>query len=78
MSNLGQFIATQTGLSPLLEDPANANLIESMAVAGDFGFAHISYFDGHFKVGDRNGSDFADDWLAARAATILKTDSGSS
>lgn len=78
VSNLGQFIATQTGLSPLLEDPANANLIESMAVAGDFGFAHISYFDGHFKVGDRNGSDFADDWLAARAATILKTDSGSS
>ena len=63
---------------PLLRDSANANLVESMGVAGDFGFAHISYFDDHFMVGDRTGTDFADDWLATRVAELIPQGNGSS
>lgn len=76
--NLLAVIAANTGLVPLLRDPANANLVESMGVAGDFGFAHISYFDDHFMVGDRTGTDFADDWLATRVAELIPQGNGSS
>lgn len=77
-TNLSNAIADGTGLTPLLADPANANLVESMAVAGDFGFAHISYFDDHFMVGDKNGTDFADDWLASQVSAIVGPVNGSS
>lgn len=78
VTSLGTVIADRTGLTPLLKDPANTNLIGSMAVAGDFGFAHISYFDDHFMVEDKNGTDLADEWLASRVSGFVGPVNGSS
>lgn len=58
------------GLRAAYDHPANANLVESAKLAGDFGPRHMSYYKlgytdipGGYKVDGRTGYDYAMDWL---------------
>lgn len=58
------------GLRPAYEDAANANLVASAQMAGDFGPRHMSYYKlgytdipGGFSVNGQTGYDYALEWL---------------
>lgn len=70
------------GLRPVVEHPANANLIASARLAGDFGPRHMSYYKrgythiaGGFAVpaadGAQTGYDYAMDWMSSVVAGVL-------
>ena len=58
------------GLRAAYDHPANANLVESAKLAGDFGPRHMSYYKlgytdipGGYAVEGRTGYDYAMDWV---------------
>ena len=71
VARLADTIIDASGLRPAYNDPANANLIASAKLAGDFGPRHMSYYKlgytnipGGFSVDGRTGYDYALDWLS--------------
>lgn len=70
VSRLSYMLIDAFGLRPAYNDPANANLVASAKIAGDFGPRHMSYsklgytdIPGGYRVDGQTGYDYAMGWL---------------
>lgn len=70
VSRLSYMLIDASGLRPAYNDPANANLVASAKIAGDFGPRHMSYcklgyidIPGGYRVDGQTGYDYAMGWL---------------
>lgn len=70
VSRLSYLLIDASGLRPAYNDPANANLVASAKIAGDFGPRHMSYYKlgytdipGGYRVDGQTGYDYAMGWL---------------
>lgn len=70
VSRLSYMLIDASGLRPAYNDPANANLLASAKIAGDFGPRHMSYYKlgytdipGGYRVDGQTGYDYAMGWL---------------
>lgn len=70
VSRLSYMLIDASGLRPAYNDPANANLVASAKIAGDFGPRHMSYsklgytdIPGGYRIDGQTGYDYAMGWL---------------